>query len=152
MTYEEICGDAQWDAGLLMRVLRTDGAQHQLLHHHLVHLSVLHHHHLHELCGENRGGGYKANFTKFRYFTQTHVWYWKSCLHLTSVATAPQLSCCDTCQLWMWFKESNGYYCKIQIFAYGEVNKQSLSNPHRSVVIKTRRPRYFVRYILYVCA
>ena len=30
----------------------------------------------------------------------------------------------------MWFKESNGYFCKIENFAYGEINEQSFSNPH----------------------
>ena len=28
-----------------------------------------------------------------------------------------------TCQVWMWFKESNRYFCKIKIFVYGEINK-----------------------------
>ena len=30
----------------------------------------------------------------------------------------------------MWFKESNSYFCKIENFAYGEINEQSFSNPH----------------------
>ena len=43
---------------------------------------------------------------------------------------SPQLSCGDTCQIWMWFEESNMYFCKIKHFAYGEINERSFSNPH----------------------
>ena len=30
----------------------------------------------------------------------------------------------------MWFKEANIYFCKIENFAYGEINERSFSNPH----------------------
>ena len=30
----------------------------------------------------------------------------------------------------MWFKESNMYFCKVEIFAYGEINERSFSIPH----------------------
>ena len=30
----------------------------------------------------------------------------------------------------MWLKESNSYFCKIENFAYGEINERSFSNPH----------------------
>ena len=43
---------------------------------------------------------------------------------------SPQLSYGDTCQILMWFEESNMYFCKIENFAYGEINEQSFSNPH----------------------
>ena len=43
---------------------------------------------------------------------------------------SPQLSCGDTCQIWMWFEESNMYFCETEIFAYGEINERSFSNPH----------------------
>ena len=43
---------------------------------------------------------------------------------------SPQLSCGDTCQIWMWFRESSGYFCKIENFAYGEISERSFSNPH----------------------
>ena len=34
-------------------------------------------------------------------------------------------------QIWMWCKESNTYFCRIENFAYGgEINQQSFSNPH----------------------
>ena len=29
----------------------------------------------------------------------------------------------------MWFEESNMYFCKIENFPYGEIKKQSFSNP-----------------------
>ena len=38
----------------------------------------------------------------------------------------PQLSCGDTCQTWMWFEESNMYFCKIEDCAYGEINDEAL--------------------------
>ena len=43
---------------------------------------------------------------------------------------SPQLSCGDTCQIWMWFRESNRYFCKIENFAYGEISERGFSNPH----------------------
>ena len=43
---------------------------------------------------------------------------------------SPQLSCGDTCQIWMWFKESKRCFCKFENFAYGEIDERSLSNPH----------------------
>ena len=42
----------------------------------------------------------------------------------------PQLSCGDTCQIWMWCKWSNRYFDRIENFAYGEINERSFSNPH----------------------
>ena len=41
-----------------------------------------------------------------------------------------QLSCGDTCQIWLWFKESKRYIYKIENFDYREINKQRFSNPH----------------------
>ena len=31
----------------------------------------------------------------------------------------------------MWFRESNRYFCKVENFAYGEINERSFCNPHR---------------------
>ena len=42
-----------------------------------------------------------------------------------------QLSCGDTCQIWMWFIECNRYFCKIEKFTFGETNERSFNNPHR---------------------
>ena len=49
--------------------------------------------------------------------------------HVYICEVSPHLSCVGTCQIWMWFKESNRYFCKIEIFAYGEINEWSFSNP-----------------------
>ena len=46
-----------------------------------------------------------------------HVYIWQ---------VSPQLSCGDTCQIWMWFKEYNRYVCKIENFAYGEIKERLL--------------------------
>ena len=55
-----------------------------------------------------------------------HVYIWQ---------VSPQLSCGDTWQIWMWFKESNMHFCKIEYFAYGEINERSFINPHPWVAI-----------------
>ena len=49
---------------------------------------------------------------------------------------SPQLGCGDTCQIWMWFEESDTYFCHIENFAYGEINERNFSNPHPSSVIR----------------
>ena len=46
-----------------------------------------------------------------------------------------QLSCGDTCQVWMWCKESSRYFGRIENFAYGEINKRSFSNPPSQICI-----------------
>ena len=50
-----------------------------------------------------------------------HVYIWQM---------SPQLICGDTCQIWMWFIESNMYFCHVEKFAYGKINERSFSNPH----------------------
>ena len=32
--------------------------------------------------------------------------------------------------IWMWFAESHMYFCKIENFAYEEINERSFINPH----------------------
>ena len=39
---------------------------------------------------------------------------------------SPQLRCVDTCQIWMWYKESNRYFGMIENVAYGEINEMEL--------------------------
>ena len=80
-----------------------------------------------------QGWGLLRQFLPFRYFPiflalskhtldiEYYVYIWR---------VSPQLSCGDTCQIWMWFKESNSYLCKIENFACGEINERSFSNPH----------------------
>ena len=50
-----------------------------------------------------------------------HVYNWQVPL---------QLSCSDTCQIRIWFKEYDRYCCMIKYFVYRKINKQSFSNPH----------------------
>ena len=80
-----------------------------------------------------QGWGLLSQFSPFRYFPhfpllskqmlaiEYHVYIWQ---------VSPQLSCGDTCQIWMWFRESNSYFCKIENLAYGEISERSFSNPH----------------------
>ena len=81
------------------------------------------------LCAA-QGWGLLSQFSPFHYFPllskqtlaiQYHVYIWQ---------VLPQLSCGDTCQIWMWFRESNRYFCNIENFAYGEISERSFSNPH----------------------
>ena len=78
------------------------------------------------------GWGLLSQFSPFRYFPhfpllskqtlaiEYHVYIWQ---------VSAQLSCGDNCQIWMWFRESNRYFCKIENFAYGEISIRSFSNP-----------------------
>ena len=80
-----------------------------------------------------QGWGLLSQFSPFRYFQhfplllkqtlaiEYRVYIWQ---------VSPQLSCGDTCQILMWFRESNRYFCKIEYFAYGEISERSFSNPH----------------------
>ena len=47
----------------------------------------------------------------------------------------PQLSCDDASQIWMWYKDSNRYFGRIENLAYGEINEPSFSNPHPWAVV-----------------
>ena len=76
------------------------------------------------------GWGLLSQFPPFRYFPifsalsnhtsaiEYHVYIWQ---------VAAQLSCGDTCQIWMWFEESNMYFWQVENFAYGEINERSFS-------------------------
>ena len=87
---------------------------------------------------EGQGWGLLSQFSPFRYFPhfpllskqtlaiEYHVYIWQ---------VSPQLSCGDTCQIWMWFRESNRYFCKIENLAYGEISERSFSNPHPRIDI-----------------
>ena len=80
-----------------------------------------------------QGWGLLNQFPPFRYFPifsalsnhtlaiEYHVYIWQ---------VSPQLSCGDTCQIWMWFEESNMCFWQVENFAYGEINERSFSNPH----------------------
>ena len=80
-----------------------------------------------------QGWGLPSQILPFRYFFNFaalskhtlaivyHVYIWQ---------VSPQLSCGDTCQIWMQFEESHMYFCHIENFPYGEINKWSFCNPH----------------------
>ena len=70
-------------------------------------------------------------FTEYFRLYKTHISYWISCLYFTGVSPA-HISCGDTCEIWMWSKESNRYFCTIDYFTNGEINEQIFSNPHLS--------------------
>ena len=84
----------------------------------------------------SQGWGLLSQLSPFRYFPhfpllskptlaiEYHVGIWQ---------VSSQRSCGDTCQIWMWFRESNRYFCKIENFAYGEISERSFSNPPAQV-------------------
>ena len=99
---------------------------------------------------QRRRVGFLNEFLPFRYFSnflgsskhtlavKYHVYIWQ---------VSPQLICCDICQIWKWFKESNRYFCKMENFAYGEINE--LSNPHHRRIIPRCLHIYNWRYCLH---
>ena len=66
-------------------------------------------------------------FSGFFSLVETLISYWISRFYATGVVIALW---CNTCQIWMWFNDSNSYFCTIENFAYGEINEQSFGNPH----------------------
>ena len=94
----------------------------------------------------NQGWGLLNQFPPFRYFPNFsslskhtlavtyRVYIWQ---------VSPQLSCGDTCQILMWFEESNMYFCKIWNFADGEINERSFSNPNPWVGLPCQFPSFF---------
>ena len=82
---------------------------------------------------QSRSGGLLSQFPPFHYFPNfsslsKHTLTVKYRIYIWQLS--PQLSCGDTCQIWMWFEESNMYFCETENFAYGEINERSFSNPH----------------------
>ena len=80
-------------------------------------------------CPSDLGWGLLSQFPPFRYFpnfseSQKHALAIEYHVYISQVS--PQLSCGDTCQIWMWSKESNRYFCKIENFACGEISERSL--------------------------
>ena len=51
---------------------------------------------------------YVPLLSEFFSIVKTNFSYWISCLYLEGV---PQLSCGDTCQIWIWFEKCNMYFC-----------------------------------------
>ena len=95
-------------------------------------------------CWANHGWGLLSRFPPFRYFpdfstSPKHLLTIEYRVHIWQVS--PQLSCRDTCQIWMRFKECNRYFCEIANFAYGEIDERSFSNPHpRLRMLRTEHP------------
>ena len=79
------------------------------------------------------GRGWLSWFPPFRYFPNfsTSPKYVLAIeYHVHSWHVSSPLSCGNTCQRWIWFKERNRHFCEIENFAYGEIDEQSFSNPH----------------------
>ena len=81
-----------------------------------------------------QGGGGKfplfCFFSKFIWILKSHISYWTIHSYLTGVTAAQLQWHLSNSQIWMWLKEFNRCFFKIKNFAYREINKQSLSNPH----------------------
>ena len=74
-----------------------------------------------------------SQFPTFCYFTNIsdctkHTLAIEYHIHISQVS--PQLTSCEAMEIWMSFNESNRYFCKIQNFAYGEINDRSFINLH----------------------
>ena len=80
-----------------------------------------------------QGWGLLSQFPPFNYFPNfsslsKHSLAVIHCIYIWQVS--PQLSCGDTCEIWMWFEEYNMCFCNIENFAYGKINERSFSNLH----------------------
>ena len=100
---------------------------------HIFSLMTVQHEQRHIFLTKVQGWGLLSQFSPFRYFPKfsalsKHTLTVRYRVYIWQVS--PQLSCGDTCQIWMWFEESNMYFCEIENFAYGEINERSFSNPH----------------------
>ena len=83
-------------------------------------------------CDTVLGWGLLSQFSPFRYFPhfplllkqtlaiEYRVYIWQ---------VSPQLSCGDTCQILMWFRESNRYFCKIEILLTEKLANGALVTP-----------------------
>ena len=82
---------------------------------------------------QSGGGGLLSQFPPFRYnpnFSASPKYMLAIEYHGHIWQVSPQLSCGDICQIWMWYKEYNRYFGRIENLAYGEINERSFSNPH----------------------
>ena len=78
-----------------------------------------------------------SQFPPFRYFPNFSSLLKQTVKYRIYIwLVSPQVSCGDTCQIWMWFDESNMYFCETENFAYGEINEPSLSTPHPWPVVR----------------
>ena len=76
------------------------------------------------------GWGLINQFPPFRYFPyflplSNHLLPIEYHIHISQMS--PQLSCGGTCQIWMWFKESDS--CKTKNFPNGKISERSFSSP-----------------------
>ena len=80
-----------------------------------------------------QGWGLISQFPPFRYFPNFSALSKHTLAneyHVYIRQVSPQLSCGDTCQIWMWCQECSMYFCHIKNFPYGEINERSFSTPH----------------------
>ena len=73
----------------------------------------------------------------FRYFPNISA----LCIHTLEIEyhvyiwlVSPQLSYDDTGLIWICLKESNGCFCKIDIYSDGEINERSFITPHPRIM------------------
>ena len=59
---------------------------------------------------------------------------------------SPQLSCDDTCQIWMRFTETQKYWCKTGNVTYGKTKEWSICNP--TPVLSSRFANLNVYYFM----
>ena len=101
----------------------------------------------------DQGWGLLSQFSLFRYFPHFPLLSKQTLaieygVHIWQISL--QLNCGDTCQIWMWFRESNRYFCKIENFAYGEISERSFSNPHpRENLMWGKVREFFIEYRLW---
>ena len=100
------------------------------------------------------GWGLLCQFPPFCYFPHFSA-LWKHCLpvayHIHVWQVSLQLSCSDTCQIWMWFEGSN--FFKIKNFLEKKRKIFSNLNPSQVCLFIGLRQHYlpFIIFVIYEC-
>ena len=79
----------------------------------------------------SRGGGLLSQFSLFHCFPSfsdlSKDWFPIKYVHIWQMLL--QLSCGDTCQIWMRLKKCSRYFCELKNFPYRKNNEWSFSTP-----------------------
>ena len=71
-------------------------------------------------------GNHIANYLWSLFSLIFHQYLWHESLKFSPVASL--LSCCESYEIWLLFKEFNPYFCKIWLILYGETNDKVFTN------------------------
>ena len=88
---------------------------------------------LNEVSSNISGMRLLSQYPPFRYFpnfSASQKYMFTREFHLLIRQVSPQLSCANTCKIWMWYRKSKRYFGRIEHCANKEINERRFSNPH----------------------